>query len=271
MIEKLQPSNEQEINYREVYESTFIDMTKKPKKQPVCLSFGVKFNDYAPIVSYGNFACLVGASKSMKTFLKSALVAGYIGGNITNYFPDLRGHDTQDKIILDIDTEQGKYHAFKASKRVIDMVGASYDLYKPFGIRSLSPKERVEFIKYLFYESDLKNNIGFCSIDGVADLVDNVNDLDKSNEITNLLMKITEEKNIGLITVIHKNYDSLKPTGHLGSAVLKKAETVLFVDKNSDVAKVEPKYSRNTPIDEFMFQIVNNLPEQVSNNIFQDN
>lgn len=135
------------------------------------------------------------------------------------------------------------------------MIEQKNPFYKTFCLRPYSPKERLQFIEWIYYESDLKGKIGLGSIDGIADLVDDVNDLKQSNEVVQFLMKLTEETHSALITVIHKNFDSLKPTGHLGSAVTKKAETVLFVDRDGFNVNVKSQYARNIPIEEFTFNV----------------
>ena len=265
MFKKINIDEQPKKDFSEVYKNTFIDIKKPLERQPICLSYGHKFNEYVPLVTYGNFMSIVGASKSYKSFLKTAFLSSYI--NKTEQFQEIIAHDNKDKFIIDFDTEQSEYHVKKASLRVLQMAGET-PFYKPFALRPLSAKERVEFLEYLVYESDFKNDIGLISIDGVADLVENVNDLEKSNEITGKLMKITQDKKCAMITVIHRNFESQKPTGHLGSSVLKKAETVLFVDKQNDVATVKAQYSRNIPIDDFSFTINNGLPEATDDNLF---
>lgn len=262
MIQLVDINAEKKTDYDKILQNTFIDVEKELAPQPTCLSYGYKFNEHCPIVTYGNFCAIVGASKSYKSFLKAGFIAGYIGGNSTEYFPEIKGHDIKDKFIVDFDTEQSDYHVHKAAKRVVTMVGSNYNYYKPFALRSLTPNERMEFIEWVFNESDLKGKIGLCSIDGVADLVSDVNNLEQSNICVNKLMALTKDNNCGMITVIHRNYESDKPTGHLGSATLKKSETVLFVDKQESIAKVTAKYSRNIPIDEFSFTIEEGLPKE---------
>jgi len=243
----------------------YIDPLKEIKHQPIAISCGNKFDSDVPIVTYGNFSCIVGASKSMKSFFKSALLACYIGGQSTNHFSDIKGHDNKDKFIIDLDTEQSEYHCQRAARRVLKMVGINYEKYKMFALRALEPKERVQFLEYLFLESEFKNNIGLCSIDGVADLIENVNDLDKSNMITQKLMKLSADHNAAILTILHRNFESDKPTGHLGSSVLKKAESTIFVDKQDDIVTVTPKYTRNIPFDGFTFALdENHLPTELN-------
>ena len=255
-LQNIKVVEQKEFDGNAIYKNALIDLSKEIAQPPIAISCGFDYSsNHIPIVTYGNFACLVGASKSYKSFLKSALIACYIGGQSQNYFEDITGHDNRDKYVIDIDTEQGDYHVQKASKRVERMVGSKLSNYKSFAVRPYSPEERVQFIDWLFNESEYKGKIGLLSIDGAADLVNNVNDLEKCNEVTGKFMKWTSDNNCALLTVIHKNFDSNKPTGHLGSAILKKSESVLFIDKQDNVATVKPKYTRNIPFNEFSFII----------------
>lgn len=255
-----------EFNAIQIHNECIIDIDVELTKPPIALSCGSGYDGDIPLVTYGNFVCLVGASKSYKSFLKSALLACYIGGKSQNYFSDIKGHDSQGKYVIDIDTEQGEYHVQKITRRVINMVGARYDKYVSFALRSKTPEERVKFIDWLLSESEYKNKIGLLSIDGAADLLNNVNDLEKSNEITQKLMSWSKDYNCAVITVLHRNFDTNKPTGHLGSAILKKAETVIFVNKDNDIAEAKAKYTRNMPFEDFSFKVNDKgLPEQVDN------
>ena len=246
---------EQSFNGQALHKQLYINPKAVIEHPPIALSCGRAFDYPVPIVTYGNFACIVGASKSMKSFFKSALLSCYIGGKAQTRFDDILGHETKGKFVIDIDTEQSEYHAQKAANRVLSMCGGDYQNYKMFALRSITPKERVEFIEWLFKESEYKNKIGLCSIDGVADLIENVNDLDKSNEITQKLMTLSAENNAAILTILHRNFDSDKPTGHLGSAILKKAESVIFVDKSEKIVSVAPKYTRNIAFDGFTFTV----------------
>lgn len=262
-IKDFQENVEIEFNAEEIHDECLIDTNEEIEQQPIAISIGYKFDEYTPLVTYGNFCCIVGASKSMKSFLKSAIISCYIGGNSQNYFQDIKGHDTENKVIIDIDTEQSKYHVQKIGKRVNTMVGNNYRNYKIFALRPKTAQERVKFIEWLFTESEYSGRIGLLSIDGVADLVDNVNDLDASNEVTQKLMTWSADNNCAIITVLHRNFESNKPTGHLGSAILKKSETVVFVDKDDDIVSVKPRYTRNIPFDNFTFTVdENGIPKE---------
>jgi hypothetical protein len=260
-LKDLQPT-EQEIDYKSIYKDSFIDVNETIEHPPIAISKGFDYNNNPiPLVTYGNFLAINGPSKSFKSFLKTALISCYIGGQAQTYFSDIVGHDTKGKYIIDADTEQAKYHVHRAANRVVSMVGSNKQNYKPFQLRPQSPDDRVKFIEWLLYDSEWANKIGLLCIDGAADLITNVNDLEQSNMIAQKFMKWTSETKCALITVIHKNYESNKPTGHLGSAITKKAETVISISKTDNVATAHPQYTRNLPFDEFCYSInENGLP-----------
>lgn len=248
-----------EVDYKSIHDLHFVNIDDVIKPQPVAISIGetnYKGNHY-PISfgSYGDFSCIVGASKSKKTFLKSLMTACYIGGNSNLYADNVKGHGSKDKFVIDIDTEQSEFHSQRVFRRVAEMVGINPTQYKPFALRKLSANERLDFIDWIFNESEYKNNIGLVNIDGVADLVNDVNDLEASNKVAQKLLKWSAEANCHIITVLHRNFGTKKPTGHLGSAVLKKAETVVFVEKEGDMVLVNPEYTRNQPFETFAFEV----------------
>lgn len=256
-------ATEKAQDFNAIEQKSFIDVSVQIQRPPVAIGLGeytYKGNNYPiPFGSYGDFSCIVGASKSMKTFLKSAIVAGYIGGNSTKYFPDVKGFENEQKYIIDIDTEQSTYHTQRTARRVCEMVGVNPDFYIPYSLREFDAKTRLEFIEWIYTESKYKDNLGLVSIDGAADLLDNVNDLEKSNELVGRMLRWTKITNSHLITVLHRNHGTTKPTGHLGSAITKKAETVAFVTRESDLIKVTPEYTRNYPFDEFTFRLDENF------------
>lgn len=86
------------------------------------------------------------------------------------------------------------------------MTGAKYDNYKGFATRHKTSEERLFMIDELlksqkeFFTEDIK----LLSIDGIADLVENTNDIVMSKEASDYVMKWTYEYNLHITTVIHK-------------------------------------------------------------------
>jgi len=197
------------MDFKKIANELFINVKKEIKYPPTTISVGdyqMGSNFYPiPFGTAGNFSTIVGAPKSMKTFFKSLVLASYIGGQSIDYAPTFKTHRTTDKYVLDFDTEQGEWHSQKTFKRVPEMVGAEYKNYKPFYLRKLPPKERLQFIEWCLMESDFKDNIGLVSIDGIADLVNDVNDLTESNNMTQKLMEWTDKGKFHLIRDFSRN------------------------------------------------------------------
>lgn len=256
------------IDFLKMHGESLIDPSEEIKTQPVAISIGesiYKGNSYpVPFGSYGDFSCIVGASKSRKTFLKSMVIAAYIGGNSNLLIPSFKGHDSKDKYVLEFDTEQSNFHTQRVVRRVCDMVGAVHEQYKTFALRKYQPKERMQFIEWIVNESEYKGKIGLMSIDGYVDLVTDFNSLEQSTGLQENLLTWTQTGNFHCTGILHKNFGTSKPVGHLGSAILKKAETVVFVEKEDEYTVCKCEYSRNLPFDEFKFGVNENwLPYEV--------
>ena len=257
------------IDFKEMLNNALIDPSEELKPQPIAISIGssnYKGVEYPiPFGSYGDFSCIVGASKSKKTFFKSMIEAGYIGGKSNIYNPSIKGHDSQDKFVISFDTEQSQYHTQRVQRRVLELVGANYDLYKTFSLRAYSPKERFDFIDWIVFESDFKDNIGLMSIDGYVDLVTDFNSLEQSTGLTEKLLQWTAKGKMHCTGILHKNFGTAKPVGHVGSSVLKKAETVVFIEKDEERTIAKCEYSRNQSFEDITFQVDNHdwLPKQI--------
>lgn len=257
------------IDFKEMFNKALIDPSEEIKQQPIALSIGTsnyKGVEYPiPFGSYGDFSCIVGASKSKKTFFKSMIEAGYIGGNSNIHNPSIIGHNSKDKFVVSFDTEQSEFHTQRVQRRVLELVGANYEFYKTFSLRAYSPKERFDFIDWIVFESDFKNNIGLMSIDGYVDLVTDFNSLEQSTGLTEKLLQWTAKGKMHCTGILHKNFGTAKPVGHVGSSVLKKAETVVFIEKDEERTIAKCEYSRNQPFEDIIFEVDKNtwLPKQI--------
>lgn len=257
------------IDFKEMFNKALIDQSEEIKQQPIALSIGTsnyKGVEYPiPFGSYGDFSCIVGASKSKKTFFKSMIEAGYIGGNSNIHNPSIIGHNSKDKFVVSFDTEQSEFHTQRVQRRVLELVGANYEFYKTFSLRAYSPKERFDFIDWIVFESDFKNNIGLMSIDGYVDLVTDFNSLEQSTGLTEKLLQWTAKGKMHCTGILHKNFGTAKPVGHVGSSVLKKAETVVFIEKDEERTIAKCEYSRNQPFEDIIFEVDKNtwLPKQI--------
>lgn len=251
-----------DFDYKKVFNDCFVDLSEQIPAPPVVLGIGChnyKGQEYLnPTFTKGEMSAIIAPQKSKKTFFKTVLAASYIGGNSTDYFPNIVTCRKDDLFVFDFDTEQGKYYAQRSFRRVSEMVGSMYTNYLPFGLKSLSDDDRVKFIDAVLNDPKYKEKIGIVFIDGIADLCFNTNDVEKSNRI---IKKLQEWNEFGHICcVIHKTFEKEKATGHLGSYVQKKAETTIFLrttDKDSMNSPIEVKQfdSRGAPFETFYFDL----------------
>ena len=261
-IEDLGQAEEQPKDYIEMLKECMVDLDLEIEQPKILISVGqheYKGKMYpTPIMTEGEFSAIIAVSKAKKSFLKSALIGSYIGGDANLLVPDIRTHRADDYGIADFDTEMGKFYTQRAFRRPQDMTGAKYDNYKGFATRHKSSSERLFMIDTLLKEqkSFFTNDIKLLSIDGIADLVENTNDLLMSKEASDYVMRWSYEYNLHITTIIHKSALTGKPLGHLGTYVLKKAETVinLEVDESGNVL-VDNPYSRGYKFDDFAFNI----------------
>ena len=216
-----------------------------------------------PIGTYGNFSFVQAPPKTKKTFFISLLGSVYLSGK-NNFGGKMQGH-RKDECLVHFDTEQGKFHAQKVFRRVLDM-SPSEDVgcYHTFGLRTMSYKDRINFIEYYLYNC-LENKAGLVIIDGIADLVSDVNNLEESNLVVQKIMKWSAELDCHIVTVIHSNFGSDKPTGHLGSFLEKKTETQIQLEANTvnkELVTVKCKRSRGFSFETFSFKVnEKGLPE----------
>jgi hypothetical protein len=134
--------------------------------------------------------------------------------------------------------------------------------------------EIVKFIDGLITDTRYKDKIKWISIDGVADLLTNPNDIVESIKTAKKLRYWRKKANTHINTVIHNTKSSNSATGHLGSYVQKKSETVILLkDTNEDYRvknspiEVLQTYSRGAPFDPFFFKLnKDTLPFECENN-----
>lgn len=258
-------TDEEQLDYlraEHLLEKCYIDPTKKLEYPPIALSYGeytYKTLDGSvtyptPIGTYGNFSFIQAAPKHNKTFLVSLLSAAYLGGNSKRFCGKIKGHRGSRKI-LHFDTEQGEFHAQTVFRRVLDMTGVGTDIYKTYGLRAQGYKDRLNIIKVAL---DNNQDAGLVIIDGLADLVGDVNNMEESNSLVQEIMSLTQMYKVHVLTVIHTNSGSDKPTGHLGSAMEKKAETQIQLERDendSKIIKVICKRSRGKAFETFSFYV----------------
>ena len=275
--EQKEEQHEHIMSMQLIQEECAININEKIEHPPVAISYKTKevvtrdgeVKEFPiPIGTYGNFSFIQAPPKSMKTFFVSLLGSAFCNpaGEFTKGMGSFRGK----KHFIHFDTEQGDWHSQRVFKRVEWMnKGLNLDFYHTFALRKIGYKDRIDFIQYyLDCMKEEDKEIGLIVIDGIADLVSDANNLEESNLIVQKIMAWSTVYDCHIVTVIHSNFGSDKPTGHLGSFLEKKAETQIQLERDENkfgCITVSCKRSRNTPFESFDFILnENGLPKIIT-------
>lgn len=218
--------------------------------------------DGCPIATPANHSLLIGKKKSRKSLLVTQLIYLYLKN---------REHLAEEVAIFD--TEQGKKHVWQARDRVYRMTNQWIPV---FYLRGMSPQERRDFIMLtvIHWETKFAKPLRIIYIDGIRDLMSNINDPDESTELIVWLEKLTLEHNVHICNILHINKTDNNARGHIGSELLNKAEVTIEVeyDEKTTFSKVKCESSREKPFEPFMFTHgPTGLPEIIGQIIGSDN
>ena len=247
-----------------------IELDKPMTLQPMALSYGQDWSG-APlcVLGEGDYSCITGRSKSRKSFFKSALMALYIGGNATNHFPYWTTQRKSEKFVIDIDTEQSRYHAQRSFLRVEQMTGGGrYPKYQAYALRRHTPSERFAMVEKII--ETYKSDIGLISIDGYSELIEDTNDNVQSARLSDKLMEWTDKYQFHITGVLHTNPDGQKMRGHIGSNVGRYASSVMKVEAHDTEPRsvVHHILARDEPFNSFEFEIRQGLPCHIDSQIY---
>ena len=216
------------------------------------------------IGTLGNFSASIGKAKSKKTFNVSAIVAAALkNGTVLRYVAEL----PEDKRkILYVDTEQSPYHCLKVMKRILRMAGLPDDRDNEhlefLALRKYTPEQRIRIVEQAIYNTP---DIALVIIDGIRDMVYDINSPGESTRIISKLMQWTDDRQIHIHTILHQNKGDENARGHIGTELNNKAETVLLVEKdksNGEISNVSAMHIRAMDFEPFAFRINDNaLPE----------
>ena len=211
--------------------------------------------EFLRFASLGNFSMIIGKAKSRKTFFISMIAAAFLRKDLFMDKFMRRVVEGKSKIII-FDTEQGRYDVQQLAKKVVRLTGSvAQDEFEIYHLRTLDTKQRVEFIENVIY-----NTHGLCMavIDGIRDLVYDINSPEEATHISTKLLKWSEEQDIHILTVLHQNKNDGNSRGHLGTELTNKSESVLSIAKDPkslDFSLVKPEYFRGKEFGEFAFTI----------------
>ena len=229
--------------------------------------------DNSTIATLGNFSASTGKAKSRKTFNVSAIVAASLaGGKVLNY----RAYLPEGKRrILYVDTEQSRFHCHGVLERILKLAGLPTTVDNEnldfIGLREYTPALRLQLIDYALRRDQ---SYGLVIIDGIRDLMYDINNAGESVELINKLMQWSSFYDLHIHCVLHLNKGDDNVRGHIGTELNNKAETVLVISKSSnhpEVSEVRSMHIRDKDFIPFAFQISEDgLPEAATGYSFEE-
>ena len=200
----------------------------------------------------GDIQAIKAKSKNGKSFLCSVFISSLFGCNdfgIATKEPE--------PVALYFDTEQNKRNTARLAKCVHTLLKwdtkKNRNEFHVYALRTMELRSRLPYIERVI--KDRKPTIAF--IDGIADLIENFNDVEQSTQLINGLMKLSGENDCCVCCVLHTNKakDDSGMKGHLGTMLLQKASDVFEVKKNGNTFNVTESDCRNQSVEDFAFSI----------------
>ena len=200
----------------------------------------------------GDIQAIKAKSKNGKSFLCAVFMASVFGSDV---FPFESLENAP--VVLYFDTEQNKRNTAKLARCAHSLLGwdikQNHKDFHAYSLRTMETPERLPFIDKTI--SEQKPTITF--IDGIADLIENFNDVEQSSDLINHLMRLSADNDCAIVCVLHTNKgkDDSGMKGHLGTMLLQKASDVFEVRKTDGTFNVTESDCRNQPIGDFAFSI----------------
>lgn len=175
---------------------------------------------------------MTGPAKTGKTNVAAMVMACCVSGRMLGF----ERIGEQPLKVMWFDTEQSQ----STTKRImIDRIGKMIgsdafpdDQFFVYNVRNHIPKERVEMLALAIstYKPDI------CFVDGIADLMDDINSGPASVELMQRLLTLASENKCNITTMIHLNRtgERLNLRGWIGTVMVQKSYEVFNCDKVPD-------------------------------------
>lgn len=220
--------------------------SKSPKEDDTLL-----FLQNIPIGSRENIITITGRSKSRKTIAASAIATSFF---IEDHHLGFSSQLAKDAKILHIDTEQGYKHYFHSVERIFRDAHIPHDpRFTSIHTRDADIPMRLELIDYLV--ESLRPSV--LIIDGLTDLVYDINDQAEATKIGEKFLQISSKYQLLVIGVIHTTKTTGFMTGAIGTIFEKKSETVIKVELMENepmISNISCQFSRNKPFETFSIE-----------------
>jgi len=199
-----------------------------PNKEDIVFTIGTPARNTG---SLSNFITFSGLPKSGKSLFVSALVASaFVPYDVFS----MKIHLPKDRRkICYFDTESSDYDFYRQINRIKSFCELSTlpDWFNAYQVREDGSSQIRKMIETYLEEN---KDCSVIIIDGLLDLIVNMNNEIESSLLTKWLKKITKVYNILLITVLHQSKSNLITTGHIGSSSDRFAQSTLDIVKDKE-------------------------------------
>ena len=200
-----------------------------------------------------------GRAKSGKTFVMSMLMTCCVAPKVLTF---RRTSDTRPYRVLWYDTEQSDNSTQDILvNRIIPLFHRVMGPDEPFpehmfdifNVRNVNRADREAYLPeaIVHYKPDL------VILDGIRDLVSDINDGTVAQDLMEILMKTAQNNKCCIVCVLHQNKsgDSRDPRGWLGTELLNKAYDVFATEKlmPQRIFKLEQLYTRKYDIEQQLY------------------
>lgn len=202
-----------------------------------------------PVFTKKSISTVIAKAKAGKTTVTAWIMANAIKSGIN---------------VLWFDTEQGLYYGSRTQHWILTIAGIPLsEFLKFYDLKIYPPSDRILIVQSLIREQ--KPDI--VVIDGIRDLVLDINNPEEATNITGELMRWAELHSCHIVNIIHQNKGDGHARGHLGSELINKSECVLKVTQNDAMEIiVEPEFTRGLPFNPIAFtRDANGIPVLIEN------
>ena len=260
-----------QLEVDELYDERITPETDLPPMQPLFRMFDV------PCFYRGELVADCGKAKSGKTYFLSILMAACLKEKALaleriSHTDGTDNTDIKPLRVLWIDTEQSPQSTQEILKeRVIPLAEKCHtddinNTFYAFNLRGLGFEKRGKMVNVAI--RTIKPDI--CIIDGIKDLMTDINDAVQATRIMEQLMALAKEFNCSIVCVLHlnKSEQDRNMRGSIGTELTNKAfevfqcEMISEKDK-TDTFKVTQTYSRKQKMKQKFYYRINDegLPE----------
>lgn len=176
-----------------------------------------------PLIGLGMSLCMAGIEKSRKTSVLTSVIASALADTEVCGFH----YKARQGSIVWLDTEQGPYYYQQTQRRVFIQAGLKETPqdYHAYSLSELTHRQRCKF----FVQVVEMHKPEIVVIDGIRDLLNDINKNDEVAELMQLLKKLQRHCGFAFFTVLHFNKNSSTLRGTIGTEIQNKFDCVLQV------------------------------------------